>query len=155
MKEKIKEVKEWRAEHNPFMVRNDDGRLIRYQNKREAYEMILLDLFTNFPLGFIDIPLFLMARQQLSPKECKEICGNKEYLFVTWWGVQYPHVYGKLHKLLQLLLKPSGFPLDEQLFVDSVENINKLLTNTEARENLRMKDNLFIISKGGIEAQMI
>lgn len=143
-------LKEDLREHNPFMVIDRTGRLVKYKDEREAYMLIVIDLFTNFPLGFVDIPLFMAKRQGIKPCDWQKYCGEQQYVFITWWGIRYPHVYGKIRKLLLVLLKPSGFSLNEYLFVKALENLNKTIQLRDEAKS-RITNNLFSIYNWGIE----
>lgn len=138
-------MRERLANQNPFAVQNKDGRLIWYQDAKEAYQLLLQDLWSQFPAGFVDVRLFMMQRQGLSPDKCCDICPEKQYAYIHWWDLQNPDVQFKLKYVLRLLLVPSGLSLDESLFEVALETLDSLLLDMGVKDKLKQICNLHVI----------
>lgn len=138
-------MRERLANQNPFAVQNKDGRLVWYHDAREAYQLILQDLWSQFPAGFVDVRLFMMQRQGLSSDKCCDICPEKQYAYIHWWDLQNPDVQFKLKYVLRLLLTPWGFSLDEPLFEGAVNLLDYTLSNTGVKDKLKQICNLHVI----------
>lgn len=135
------------ANKNPFAVQNKDGRLVWYNDAKEAYQLILQDLWSQFPAGFVDVRLFMMQRQGLSSDKCCDICPEKQYAYIHWWDLQNPDVQFKLKYVLRLLLTPWGFSLDEPLFEGAVNLLDYTLSNMGVKDKLKQICNLHVIQE--------
>lgn len=132
---------------NPFMIRGKDDRLVWFEDAKEAYQMLLQDLWSQFPAGFVDVRLFMMQRQGLSSDKCCDICPEKQYAYIHWWDLQNPDVQYKLKYVLRLLLVPSGLPLDESLFEAALETLDSMLEEMEVKYTLKQICNLHVIQE--------
>ena len=132
------------AKQNPFMVRNNLDLLIFFEDAKEAYQMMLQDLWSQFPAGFVDVRLFMMQRQGLSPDKCCDICPEKQYAYIHWWDLQNPDVQFKLKYVLRLLLVPSGLPLDDELFEIAITTLDSLLEKQGVKDTLKQYQNLHV-----------
>lgn len=138
-------MRERLANQNPFAVQNKDGKLVWYQDAKEAYQLILQDLWSQFPAGFVDVRLFMMIRQGLSPDKCCDICPEKQYAYIHWWDLHNPDVQFKLKYVLRLLLVPSGLSLDESLFEVAIDTLDSMLINMGVMDKLKTICNLHVI----------
>lgn len=130
---------------NPFMIRGKDDRLVWFEDAKEAYQMLLQDLWSQFPAGFVDVPLFMMKRQGMLPNQYVQICPEKQYAYIHWWDLQNFDVQFKLKYILRLLLVPSGLPLDESLFEVAVNTLDDLLEKQGVKDTLKQYLNLHVI----------
>ena len=130
---------------NPFMIRGKDDRLVWFEDAKEAYQMLLQDLRSQFPAGFVDVPLFMLARQGVMPNAYIQICPEKQYAYIHWWDLQNPDVQFKLKYVLRLLLVPSGLPLDDELFEVAITTLDDLLEKQDVKDTLRQNQNLHVI----------
>lgn len=140
-------MRERLANQNPFAVQNKDGRLVWYKDAKEAYQLILQDLWSQFPAGFVDVRLFMMQRQGLSSDKCCDICPEKQYAYIHWWDLQNSDVQFKLKYVLRLLLTPWGFSLDESLFEVAVNTLDSLLEKQGVKDTLKQICNLHVIQE--------
>lgn len=138
-------MRERLANQNPFAVQNKDGKLVWYQDAKEAYQLLLQDLWSPFPAGFVDVRLFMMQRQGLSPDKCCDICPEKQYAYIHWWDLQNPDVQYKLKYVLRLLLVPTGLSLDESLFEVAVNTLDILLEEMGVKDEIKQHQNLHVI----------
>ena len=130
---------------NPFMIRGKDDRLVWFEDAKEAYQLLLQDLWSQFPAGFVDVRLFMMQRQGLSPDKCCDICPEKQYAYIHWWDLQNPDVQYKLKYVLRLLLVPTGLPLDESLFEVAIDTLDSLLEELGVKDTMKQYLNLHVI----------
>lgn len=138
-------MREGLANHNPFALLNKDGRLVWFNDAREAYQLILQHLWSQFPAGFVDVRLFMMQCQGLSSDKCCDICPEKQYAYIHWWDLKNPDVQFKLKYVLRLLLVPSGLPLDDELFEIAITTLDSLLEKQDVKDNLKQICNLHVI----------
>ena len=120
---------------NPFMLRGETGRIILYESAKECYQLVLTGLFAEFPAGFADVAYYMMKYQRLNAQQVFNICGYRDVAIVPWWD-KGPDRDNKIRQILGLLLKPSGCPLDEDLFQQSLDNLDALLDKQGVREKL-------------------
>lgn len=130
---------------NPFMLRGETGRLILYENAKECYELVLMGLYAECPAGFIDIAYYMMKYQRLTSGQAWEILHQKQYAQVKWWNKDDPERVTTLRKVLRLLLSVSGCELDEELFQQSLENLDALLDKQGVRKTLSKWDLISIM----------
>ena len=130
---------------NPFMLRGETGRIILYENAKECYQSVLTGLFAECPAGFVDVAYYMMKYQRLTPAEVWNILRQKEYAYIPWWE-KSPERNERLKAVLRLLLKPSGCSLDEDLFRQSLDNLDALLDKQGVRENLRKLNVIIFIN---------
>ena len=138
-------LREKLAKQNPFAILNKEDRFVWYEDAKEAYQLILQDLWSQFPAGFVDVPLFMMVRQGLSSDKCCDICPEKQYAYIHWWDLHNPDVQFKLKYVLRLLLTPWGFSLDESLFEVAIETLESLLEKQDVKDTLKQICNLHVI----------
>ena len=138
-------LRERLAKQNPFAIRGKDGKLVWYEDAKEAYQLLLQDLWSQFPAGFIDVPLFMLARQGMMPNAYIQICPEKQYAYIHWWDLHNPDVQYKLKYVLRLLLVPSGLPLDDELFEIAITTLDSLLEKQGVKDTMKHIFNLHVI----------
>lgn len=138
-------LRERLVKQNPFAIRGKDGKLVWYEDAKEAYQLLLQDLWSQFPAGFIDVPLFILARQGMMPNAYIQICPEKQYAYIHWWDLHNPDVQYKLKYVLRLLLTPWGFSLDEPLFEVAVDTLDSLLEEQGVKDTMKHIFNLHVI----------
>ena len=121
---------------NPFMLRNEEGRLIMYADAKECYQLCLMALWSDFPLGFVDLAYFMRKHQQLSPYRIMCILGIREFCFVRIWDKKDPERIGKLRAIMKLLLVESGCRFDELAFESAVDALDSFLKKGGVADNL-------------------
>ena len=132
------------AEINPFLMGNENGRLITYRDAKECYQLVLFALWSHFPLGFVDVAFFMLRHQGLSALRICNILKGREYCFLKW-DKHDPERNDKLRQILRLLLQESGCPLNEKLFYDAVENLDNFLKNSRIDVKKTCINNLNVI----------
>lgn len=122
---------------NPFVLRSETGRIILYENAKECYEFCPDGTIEEYPCGAIDVAGYMMKYQRLDPVTIWKICRRRDYAFIRW-EEKSPERNQRLQAVLRLLLKPSGCPLDEDLFQQSREGKVK---QTQPNNKNRLNDN--------------
>lgn len=112
---------------NPFAFRTRGGALVRYSSPREAYSECLKSLWSEFPRGFIDIPLFMEKYQGLGLKQAEALCGRKQYALVRLWDTSDKDRTAKLCEVLLLLLKVSEVPLSNDFFLQALRELDAFI----------------------------
>lgn len=142
----VDRIREKLEKQNPFAIRDKDGKLVWYKDAKEAYQLILQDLWSQFPAGFVDVRLFMMQRQGLPPDKRCDICLEKQYAYIHWWDLQNFDVQFKLKYVLRALLALWGFSnLDESLFEVAVNTLDSLLEKQGVKDSLKQICNLHVI----------
>ncbi len=129
---------------NPFLLRNDTG-LGVFESAKECYQLVLMALWNDYPCGFVDVPLFMMRHQRLNSQQANYVCPVKQYAYIAWWNLQDENVQFKLKYVLRLFLKPSGLSLDEDLFLNAIENLDYLLDKQGVKDTMKQYQNLHVI----------
>lgn len=143
MKVNDKDIKTVLALSNPFMFRMDDGRLCSFVKTEDCYIIAMFSLYNNFPAGFVDVPLFMMSKQNLSPKEANRICPEKQYAYIEWWNLECPKTLYKLRYVFRLLLKVGDFVLNDDFFDRAVRGLQDYIRQHNVNNN---KNNLHVLS---------
>lgn len=120
---------------NPFMLRGETGRIILYENAKECYQLVLTGLFAEYPSGAIDVAHYMMKYQRIDLYTIGRYLRGREYAFIRWEEKSQER-NDRLKAVLLLLLKPSGCPLDEDLFQQSLDTLDALLDKQGVREKL-------------------
>ena len=130
---------------NPFVFRSETGRIILYESAKESYELCLMALWSEFPTGFVDVPYFMTKHQKLTPAQIWNICPIKHYAVIRWWERDDPERNATIRRVLSLLLRISGAPLDEELFQHALSNLDSLLDKQGVREKLSKLNNIHLL----------
>lgn len=129
---------------NPFAVKNGKGMLIWFKDAKEAYQLFLTDLFSQFPAGYIDLPLYMTERQCRSPEYIMNTVQQRQYAFVEWWKLNDDKVRNNVFQIADLLLNP-GIEIDFDLLNNAMDNLLSIIHKSGADVNLQNINNLHVI----------
>lgn len=119
---------------NPFAFRDQEHSLIIYRNPQEAYQLCIQMLWSEFPRGFVDIPLFMHKYQGLSLKQAEHIVGRKQYALLRIWDYKSEERVNKLREILTILLRVSGVALNESYMRSGLNTLDMILEKTGVSE---------------------
>lgn len=117
---------------NPFMFRSETGRLYVYETAQAAYNKVVGLLFTEFPLGFVDVAQFMMKYQRLPAVQARSYCGSHGYAMIMDWAE--PQTGKVVRHIMRTLLKPSGCKLNESCFKEALRHLDSLHKQQEVKE---------------------
>ena len=138
------------AQLNPFLLREEDGRLKVFKNAKECYAATLRALYETFPLGYIDMPYFMMKFQGTTATEANNLCRTRQYAYVRLYETGNVQRTQKLRNVLQVLLKVSGTLFDEAHFGDALSAFDNMLVNGDyAKYGINKLNNLNVIHYDG------
>lgn len=69
-------------QHNPFAIKESDGRISFFQDYAEAYLYVLTVLNAYFKKGYVDIIVLVSLLTQLPLRECESLFRQMQWL----WG---------------------------------------------------------------------
>lgn len=122
----IKDIANVVTNFNPFLLRDETGKIMTYKDAEECYALTVLTLWHEFPLGFVDVAYFMAQHQGLSPLRIFRILRGREYCFLSW-SKHNPYRNDKLRQILRLLLVNSECKLDENLFYKAVDKLDEMM----------------------------
>lgn len=122
---------------NPFALRNENGGLAIYSSATEAYKETLLTLWSEFPRGFIDIPYFMVKYQGLAIREAERKCAGKQYALIRLSDRDDKERRSKLKQLLEMLLRVSKVPFDENSFMVGLQCFDIFLEKSNISEQTK------------------
>lgn len=130
---------------NPFMIRTETGAMIHYKNSNEAYRCCLNAIYKEFPGGFIDIALFMMKYQRLSPATAYSILKSREYCYIRLSELNGSEEKEKLRYVLRLLLSVSGCRFDDAAFWAAVDVLATQIKKEGTAKVLSLLNNLIVL----------
>ena len=124
------------SEHNPFALQmgKDNIRLANYEKSSDCYKEVLLLMWSMFPRGFIDMPLFMTTWMGVSLAEAERICGVKQYCSLRIWEVGDKERNNMLRSVLQMFIKYTGCSWDENAFQQALYDFDVFLINSNVKE---------------------
>lgn len=108
---------------NPFMLRSETA--------QAAYNKVVGLLFAEFPLGFVDVALFMMKYQRLSATQARSYCGSRGYAAIMEWSDAAARQI--IRHIMSILLKPSGCKLNDTCFHEALIYLDSLLEKQEVK----------------------
>lgn len=130
---------------NPFMIRTETGAMVRYKNSNEAYRCCLNAIYKEFPAGFVDIALFMMKYQRLSPATVNSILTSREYCYIRLSELNGSEEKEKLRYLLRLLLSVSGCRFDDVAFWTAVDALVAQIKKEGTAKVLSSLNNIIVL----------
>ena len=132
-KELKKQVNELLASRSPFGIQAE-GRLLTYERAGQAYYEALMLLWSEFPRGFIDVPLFMWKHQGLSITEARQVCHHREYCLCRIWDVDDKDRRNQLRQVLQVLLRVTDVDFDEEAYQTALTSMDIWLVQNHVAE---------------------
>lgn len=136
------------SQSNPFILRNEFGRIMVFSSPKKAYLYVLTMLNDEFPLGFVDLAYFMLKYQRISPFRVFQKLGMKEYCYVRVWDTRNVDRLKYLRLILCKLLSVSECPFDESSFGDALKEFDAIIAKTSLAENYQIHNNLNVIEDG-------
>lgn len=112
---------------NPFALRTQGGSLMVYKTPQECYQVCLQMMWSEFPRGFVDIPLFMSKYQGLKLKDAEALCGRKQYALLRLWDAESELRKQRLREILAVLLKVSEVDFNESYFLNALQCLDIML----------------------------
>lgn len=123
--------------HAPFGIYDDLGMKVKmYPNAKEAYKDALMYLWIEFPLGYIDMPLFIYEYQQVPIRDAERRCINRELFHIDLANIEDKKRVQQLRDVFAVLLRQTGCEFDENSFQGGLFEFNKWLINAKVKERL-------------------
>lgn len=138
---KSKEVQELAkrclAVSNPFLERNEYGKLVMYDSPKQAYIQMISYLMLHYQAGLIDIPLVFIDIQYVTLAEAKRRAKYQDFIFIDWSDLN-EKMYGRLQKVLYLLLRPYGIEFNTEAFASALQStyIQNILSRLKQKSNI-------------------
>ncbi len=132
-KELKKQVNEMLAKSSPFGILTE-GRLLTYERVEQAYYEVLMLLWSEFPRGFIDMPLFMWKYQGLTITEARQLCHHKEYALCRIWDADDKERRTLLRQILQVLLRVTEVDFDETAYQTALTSLDIWLVKNQVAE---------------------
>lgn len=138
-------VENLRRKFNPFGLRSKNGTPYEFMRVSEIYLFVMVKLYTMFPRGYIEIPLFISELYaHLSFSECKACASQLESLGVEpVMHINYETREGKqklenickgLHFLCETTFENASFTEAYRLLLNRIE-LEKVKKKDEDRNN--------------------
>lgn len=130
---------------NPFLVIDEEGKLKYYTSTKEAYKDCILSIFSEFPLGFVDVGMYMMKYQRLTSVQVSIYLGMKQYCFLKYSLLtNFPDIFrDRLKALLLVLLKPSGSKFDVAAFENAM--FDREVIERMADLEVNFKETFFVL----------
>jgi len=132
-RELMKQMNELLANRSPFGIQTE-GRLLTYERAEQAYYEALMLLWSEFPRGFIDMPLFMWKYQGLTITEARQLCHHKEYALCRIWDVDDKERRTLLRQILQVLLRVTEVDFDETAYQTALTSLDIWLVKNQVAE---------------------
>lgn len=93
------------GQHSPFGVTDPStGTIVVYENTSDAYLDVIQKMFSDYPRGYIDIPLFVAKHTSTSLPDAVRKCRGREIALCVLSDVEDSQRVNKLRQVMQLII---------------------------------------------------
>lgn len=122
---------------NPFLILERGTETPEtYATDVDAYYDVLIRLFSAFPRGYMDLPLFLYDNMGMNINDAELMCGQRQIFELPLYDIDFPDRKDKLREALCVLLKLTGCKFNEQAFTTALTRFDVTSIHSNFKERI-------------------